>query len=68
MKPPPSPGNINDVIIENAELLNKISPADEVNDEANDTIQSQGNDEGNVEKTTPKRTQKKTPNKKIQKC
>ena len=41
---PPSPGNINYVIIENTELLNEINPADEVNDEANDTIQSQGND------------------------
>ena len=41
MEPPPlSPGNINDVIIENAEFLNEINLADEVNDEANDPIQS----------------------------
>ena len=61
MEPAPSPGNMIDVIIENAEFLNEIKQAGEVDDEANDPIQSQGNDEGNVEKTTPKRTPKTTP-------
>ena len=47
------------MIIENAEFLNEINPADELDN----PIQSQGNDEGIVQKTTPKRASKKTPKK-----
>ena len=62
MEPPPSPSNINDVIIENAEFWNKINQHDKGNDEANEPIQSDANDEGNAEKTTPKKIIKRKSN------
>ena len=56
---PPSPGNINDVIIENAELLNEINQGDEFTHEANDDVDV----ESSTAQTTQKQTLKKSPNK-----